>query len=154
MMRRAFLAALAIAAAAAQAAGHDGTWQSNAARSYWSDGNFPKGFKLSIEMKWTPNKLTYHAVNTTNPAKPYSNDFEATLDDKAGPLADNPRFNEIRIKPLGPDTFQVLEQKDGDVIVGQHWEFSKDGRTLSRWGVGKAPDGKSKAFLEVFDRVR
>jgi hypothetical protein len=48
----------------------------------------------------------------------------------------------------------VLEQKDGDVIVGQYWRFSPDGKTLVRWGVGKAPDGKSKAFLEWFDRAQ
>ncbi len=145
---------LALAAAPAMAASHDGVYQSNEAKSFWSDGKFPKGFKLSIELKWLPNKLVYHAVNTTNPTKPYINNFEATLDDQVGPLNDNARFNEIRIKQLSPDAFQVLEQKDGDVIVGQHWEFSKDGKTLVRWGVGKAPDGKSKAFLEWFDKVK
>jgi hypothetical protein len=28
------------------------------------------------------------------------------------------------------------------------------GKSLVRWGVGKAPDGKSKAFLEWFDRAK
>ena len=144
---------LAFASPALAADKHDGVWQSNESKSFWSDGKFPKGFKLKIELKWLPNKLVYHAVNTTNPDKPYINNFEASLDDKVGPLNDNARFNEIRIKPLAPDAYQVLEQKDGDVIVGQHWEFAKDGKSLVRWGIGKAPDGKSKAFLEWFDRV-
>ena len=156
-MKALVIGALALAtifgAPALAADKHDGVWQSNEARSFWSDGKFPKGFKLRIELTWLPNKLVYHAVNTTNPDKPYLNSFEASLDDKVGPLNDNARFNEIRIKPLSPDTFQVLEQKDGDVVVGQHWEFAKDGKSLVRWGVGKAPDGKSKAFLEWFDRV-
>jgi hypothetical protein len=137
----------------AKAISHDGKWVSNEGKSYWSDGKFPKGFKLSIEMAWQPNKLTYHAVNTTMPDKPYINNFEATLDDAIGPLNDNPRFNQIRIRQLDANTYQVLEQKDGDVIVGQYWRFSEDGKTLVRWGVGKAPDGKSKAFLEWFDRA-
>ena len=85
---------------------------------------------------------------------PYKNDFVATLDDQVGPLNDNARYNQIRIKTLGPNTYQVLEQKDGDVIVGQYWEFSKDGKSLVRWGVGKAPDGKSKAFQEWFEKVK
>jgi hypothetical protein len=140
-MKVAFIDALALLAAVpAAAADHSGTYQSNEAKSFWSNGELPKGFKLKIEMTFSANKLVYHAVNTTNPAKPYINDFESTLDDAVGPLHDNPRFNEIRILQLGPDSFQVLEQKDGDVIVGQHWEFSKD--------------GKSKAFLEWFDRVK
>jgi len=132
---------------------HSGTWVSNEAKSYWSDGKFPKGFKLTIEMKFEPNKLVYHAVNTTRPETPYINDFIATLDDSVSPM-DNPRFNEIRIRPLDADTLQVLEQKNGDVIVGQYWRFAKDGKSLVRWGIGKAPDGKSKAFLEWFDRVK
>jgi hypothetical protein len=138
--------------AAAQSV-HDGKWHSNGAKSYWSDNNFPKGFSLTIELKWLPNKLVYHAVNDTNKDKLYINDFDATLDDVVGPMKDNPRFNEIRIKRLDADTFQVLEQKDGDVIVGQYWRFSKDGKSLVRWGVGKSPEGKSKAFLEWFDRI-
>lgn len=143
-----------VPAMAKPAVSHDGKYVSNEAKSFWSNGEFPKGFKLSIDLKWTANKLEYHAVNTTNPAKPYLNNFEATLDDVAGPLHENARFNEIRIKKLDADTYQVLEQKDGDVIVGQYWRFSPDGKTLVRWGVGKAPDGKSKAFLEWFDRAQ
>ncbi len=156
-MTKFWMAAAAIAAMTATPAlaknTHDGAWQSNEAKSYWSDGKFPKGFKLKIEMTFEPNKLVYHAVNTTRPETPYINDFVATLDDTISPM-DNPRFNEIRIKPLDADTYQVLEQKNGDVIVGQYWRFAKDGKSLVRWGVGKAPDGKSKAFLEWFDRVK
>ncbi len=148
------LALSALVTTPALAANHDGVYQSNEAKSFWSDGNFPKGFKLKIEMKWQPNKLIYHAVNTTNPAKPYLNNFEASLDDAVGPLNDNARFNQIRIKQLTPDAYQVLEQKDGDVIVGQRWEFSKDGKSLVRWGIGKSPEGRSKAFLEWFDKVQ
>ena len=148
----AVLAAMTASPAIAKDA-HSGTWVSNEAKSYWSDGKFPKGFKLTIDMKFEPNKLVYHAVNTTRPETPYINDFVATLDDSVSPM-DNARFNEIRIKPLDADTLQVLEQKNGDVIVGQYWRFAKDGKSLVRWGIGKAPDGKSKAFLEWFDRVK
>lgn len=157
-MKRLIFAALAAATLASPtlaADKHDGAFHSVESKSFWSNGEFPKGFSLTINLKWDPNKLTYHAVNDTmKNGKPYINDFVATLDDVAGPLHENARFNEIRIKQLGPDTFQVLEQKDGDVIVGQYWEFSNGGNTLVRWGVGKAPDGKSKAFREWFERVK
>ncbi|WP_327194392.1 hypothetical protein [Novosphingobium organovorum] len=39
------------------------------------------------------------------------------------------------------------------MIVGQYWVFSSDRKRLTRWGVGKAPDGQSKAFVETFERV-
>ncbi len=157
-MKRMILAAFAAATLATPALAadkHDGAFHSVESKSYWSNGQFPKGFSLTINLKWEKNKLIYHAVNDTmKNGKPYINDFVATLDDVVGPLNDNARFNDIRIKQLSPDSFQVLEQLNGDVIVGQHWDFSKDGNTLVRWGVGKAPDGKSKAFLEWFERVK
>lgn len=157
-MKRIYLAgAMAVSAILATPAAadvdHSGKWHSNAAKSYWSNNQFPKGFSLTIDMKFLPNKLIYRAVNDTMKDRLYKNNFDATLDDVPGPLADNPRFNEIRIRKLDDYTYQVLEQKDGDVIVGQYWRFSEDGKSLVRWGVGKAPDGKSKAFLEWFDRV-
>lgn len=157
-MKRMILAALAAATLVSPALAadkHDGAFHSVESKSFWSNGEFPKGFSLTINLKWDNNTLTYHSVNDTNKAvKPYTNDFVVPLDDTVAPIKDNKRFNEIRVKRLGPDTFQVLEQLNGDVIVGQYWEFSKDGKTLVRWGVGKAPDGKSKSFLEHFERVQ
>lgn len=157
-MVKMFAPLLLIAAAAPPSAAkhdHSGTWRSVESKSFWSNGEFPKGFSLTIQMTFSDNKLVYHAVNDTAKDKPpYINDFTATLDDQVGPLAGSARYNQIRIKPLGPDSYQVLEQKDGDVIVGQYWQFSADGKSLVRWGVGKAPDGKSKAFQEWFERVK
>ena len=89
----------------------------------------------------------------TNPDKLYINKFDATLDDKPAPITGNARYNEVRIRQLGEREFQVLEQLDGDVVIGQYWCFSEDASTLMRWGVGKAPDGGSKAFFETFGRV-
>jgi len=157
-MKRLIFAALAattLVTPALAADKHDGAFHSVEAKSFWSNGEFPKGFSLTINLKWDSNVLTYHSVNDTNKSgKAYTNDFVVPIDDTVAPINDNPRFNQIRIKRLGPDTFQVLEQKDGDVIVGQYWQFSNAGNTLVRWGVGKAPDGKSKAFQEWFERVK
>jgi hypothetical protein len=42
--------------------------------------------------------------------------------------------------------------KDGDVIVGEFWTFRPDGKTLVRRGVGKSPQGTSRAYQETFIR--
>lgn len=149
-----FLIGMVLAASASAASPFDGAWHSNTSKSFWSNGPMPAGFSLTIHLKWTPTTLTYHSVNDTDKAKPMISDFVAPLDDKVAPFPSNARFNQVRIKRLGERTFQVLEQKDGDVIVGQYWEFSKDGKSLVRWGVGKGLDGKSKAFLEWFDKAK
>ncbi|TPW26757.1 hypothetical protein FJU08_21550 [Martelella alba] len=129
-----------------------GVYHSEHASSYWSNGQFPSGFSLTLNMKFAPNALSYKGVNDTNPDKLYINAFEATLDDKPAPIAGNKRYNEVRIRQLGPREFQVLEQLDGDVIVGQYWVFSDDTKVLMRWGVGKSPENASKAFFETFIR--
>ena len=155
MMKLVTAIAAAIATAGAPApsiSSHDGSWHSVEAKSSWSDGHFPKGFSLTISLKFDANKLSYHSVNDTDAAHPVGLDWAVPLDDTIAPIMGNPRFNQIRIKRLSADDFQVLEQKDGDVIVGQFWTFSKDGKTLVRRGVGKSPEGKSKAFEEFFVR--
>ncbi|MCM2438747.1 hypothetical protein HGO34_03335 [Agrobacterium vitis] len=129
-----------------------GAYHSVHASSYWSNGLFPKGFKLTLNMRFAPNFLAYKGVNNTNEDKLYINQFDTTLDDVTGPVFGNARFNEVRIRQLSATEFQVLELLDGDVIIGQYWCFAKDASTLIRWGVGKAPDGKSKAFFETFAR--
>jgi hypothetical protein len=150
-----FSAVLMLAASTSYAASPlDGAWKSNMSKSYWTNGPMPKGFSLTIHLKWTPSELEYHSVNDTNKSKPMVRDFVAKLDDTVAPLRDNARFNEVRVKRLDGRSFQVLEQKDGDVVVGQYWHFTEDGKSLFRWGVAKAPDGKSKAFREWFDKVK
>lgn len=150
-----FSAVLMLAASASYAASSfDGAWKSNMTKSYWTNGPMPKGFSLTINLNWTPSELKYHSVNDTNKSKPMTRDFVAKLDDSVAPLPNSERFNEVRVKRLDARSFQVLEQKNGDVVVGQYWHFTEDGKSLFRWGVAKAPDGSSKAFLEWFDKVQ
>lgn len=130
-----------------------GRYRSNAEQSYWSNGLFPKGFRLTLTMQFSENALAYEGLNDTNPDRLYINRFDATLDDRPAPISGNARYNEVRIRQLSAMEFQVLEQLDGDVIIGQYWCFSEDASTLMRWGVGKAPDGNSKAFFETFERL-
>jgi hypothetical protein len=156
-MKRYFglLALCALAAGPAAAApGHSGAWHSVEAKSYWSDGQFPKGFSLEIDVTFSDNKVVYHSANDTDKTKVGGLDFTTTLDGKPSPVEHQARFNQISVKQLGPDQLEILEMKDGDVVVGAVWIFSKDGKSFSRWGVGKSPDGKSKAFNEYFQRMK
>jgi hypothetical protein len=130
-----------------------GVYRSVEARSYWSNGLFPKGFSLTLNMRFEANFLAYRGVNDTNIDKLYINQFDATLDDVTGPIFGHARYNEIRIRQLSALEFQVLELLNGDVVIGQYWCFSLDASTLMRWGVGKASDGGSKSFFETFERI-
>jgi hypothetical protein len=130
----------------------DGTWKINDAKSSWSDGNFPKNMSLTIVLKFTDDELTYHSVNDTVKEKPGTSNFTAKMDGKSYPLSGQTRYNQVTVRRISENEFEILELKDGDVIVGALWTFSADGKHLVRWGVGKSPEGKSKAYIEYFDK--
>lgn len=141
--------ALSLAGAAA-AAPHDGDWVSVHEGSYWSDGKLDPNFKLTVTLKFAPNKLIYHSVNTTNPDKPYISDHISSLDGTPAPFPNQTRFNQVSVRQTGPNDITILKMKDGDVIAGEFWTFSADGKTAVRRGVGKSPEGISKAYEEHF----
>ena len=143
--------ALVFSATAAMAAPHDGAWTLDPARSFWSTtGKLQPGFKLTVNFTFGPNKLTYHSVNTSNPDKPYISDHITTLDGAITPFANQERFNQVSVTQTDPDNLQILKMKDGDVIAGEFWSFSADGKTAVRRGVGKSAEGKSHAYQEFF----
>ena len=59
----------------------------------------------------------------------------------------------MRLRELSPNEFELLELSDSDVIVAAYWRIGTDGATLWRWGVGKSPTGRSRAYEEVFVRA-
>ena len=139
--------------AAANAARYDGKWHSVSEGTYWSDGKLPQGFSLAIELKFEPNKLIYKSVNDTDKGKPMGLNYEATLDGTTLPLPGQARYNQVSVRQTSANEFQLLKSKDGDVIVAEFWTFYPDGKTLVRRGVGKSPEGVSKAFQETFKRM-
>ena len=148
----AFALALSAGGQALAANPHDGDWV--AVESKAPGSTIPPGFKLTINFKFGPNHLIYHSVNTTNPAKPYISDHETTLDGTVAPFPNQERFNQVSVTETDPNNLQILKMKDGDVIAGEFWTFSADGKTAVRRGVAKSPEGLSKAYEEHFARVK
>ncbi len=130
----------------------DGSWKIVDSKSSWSDGNFPKNMSLTIDLKITDEELSYHSVNDTVKEKPASTNYVAKIDGKPYPLPGHPRYNQVTVRRISQNELEILELKDGDVIVGALWMFSDDCKHLVRWGVGKSPEGKSKAYVEYFDK--
>jgi len=131
----------------------DGTWKINDAKSSWSNGEFPPNMSLSIQLEIDGNVMKYRSVNDTRKDRPgVVSHFEAAMDGKPHLYPDNPRFNQVQIRRIGPGQLELLEMKDGDVIVGAWWWLSEDGNHLVRRGIGKGADGKSKEYEEYFDK--
>ncbi|MGB7267346.1 MAG: hypothetical protein WBC92_17650 [Terracidiphilus sp.] len=131
----------------------DGSWKINDAKSSWSNGEFPPNMSLGIDLQIDGNVMKYRSVNDTRKDRPgVVSHFEAAMDGKPHLFPDSTRFNEVQIRRIGPGQLEVLEMKDGDVIVGAWWWLSADGQHFVRRGVGKGPDGKSKEYEEYFDK--
>jgi hypothetical protein len=155
-MKRVFtvLAAAWLMCGSAHAAdfGHSGTWRYVAEGSYWSTGDLPKEFSLLIDMKFSGGQVTYSSVNDTDKSKIGKLAFVAPLDGSIVPIENQARYNQVSVKVTGPNELAILQLKDGDVIVGSFYTFAANGKTFVRRGVGKSPEGKSKAYEEYFKR--
>jgi hypothetical protein len=145
---------LLLVAGAAGAAGFPftGKWKIDAPKSSWSDGKFPKNMSITIDLAFSNGELKYHSINDTNKEKPAYLDWTAKLDWQTYPIPNNARFNEVRVRQLTPTQLEVLELKDGDVIVSALWEMLDGGKRFVRRGVGKAADGKAHEYEEFFDK--
>lgn len=129
-----------------------GKWRIDASKSSFSDGTFPKNMSIVIDLNFGSDELRYHSVNDTNKEKPSGIDYTAKLDWKPYPLPSNARYNEVAVRRLNEREFEVLELKDGDVIVSAVYELLSGGRRFVRRGIAKAPDGRSREYQEFFDK--
>ncbi len=66
------------------------------------------------------------------------------------PPKSTPRAAITNPKKLGGLELEILEMKDGDVLVGSYWVFDRNGKGFVRRGIGKAADGKSHEFEEFY----
>lgn len=146
--------ALAICGPAA-AAGNPfaGTWRIDDSKSSWSNGKFPKNMSLAIVLSFSGDTIKYHSVNDTAKGKPPAMlDYTAQMDGKPYPIEHSARFNQVSARRLPNNQMEILEMKDGDVIVGAIWEVSADGKRMVRRGIAKAADGRSHEYEEFFNK--
>ena len=129
-----------------------GKWKIDASKSSFSDGSFPKNMSIVIDLYFSTDELLYHSVNDTNKEKPSGLDYTAKLDWKPYPLENNPRFNQVAVRRLNEREFEVLEMRDGDVLVGAVYELLPGGKRFVRRGIAKSPDGRSREYEEFFDK--
>jgi hypothetical protein len=129
-----------------------GTWKIDAPKSSFSNGKFPKNMSITIKVEIQGERLIYHSVNDTNKEKPSGIDYTATLDGKPSPATGNDRYNTVSVRRIGKNQLEILESKDGDVIVGAIWELLPGGKRFVRRGIAKGADGKSWEYEEFFDK--
>ena len=130
----------------------NGSWKIDAPKSSFSNGKFPKNMSITIKVSIQGNQFIYHSVNDTDKDKPTGLDYTATLDGKPCPVTGSDRFNTVAVRRLGRNQLEILEMKDGDVLVGAFWELSPGGKRFVRRGIAKGADGQSFEYEEFFDK--
>ena len=154
-LRSRILMSLCICSGLATAADNpfQGKWKIDAPKSSWSDGKFPKDMSLVINMSFTGDQIKYYSVNDTNKNKqPSIVDFTAKMDWIPHPFEGSSRYNQVALRSLGKTQMEVLELKDGDVIVGAIYDLLPGGNRFARRGIAKGADGKSHEYEEFFDK--
>jgi len=132
---------------------YNGLWKIDDSKSGWSDGNFPKNMSLSIQLKVTGDEIVYHSINDTNKEKKANTvDYTAKADGKDNPLTGGGRYNMVSIRRVSKDEYEVLEKKDGDVIVFAIWQMLPGNKTFVRRGMAKGVDGKAHEYEEFFNK--
>ena len=151
-----FIALPAFAAAATDPL--SGTWKLDSAASSWSNGQSPKNVNLTVTVKITADQVPaeetfeYHFANVTDKAHPIAATFTLPIDGKPHAIAENQRFNQMSIRRIGPGQLEVLEMKDGDVVLGAWWSLSPDGKQMFRRGVARTADNHAHGYEEIFIR--
>ena len=130
----------------------NGTWKIDAPKSNFSNGKFPKNMSITITLKVDGDQLIYHSVNDTNKDKPSGVNYTVSMDGKPAPAAGSATFNAVSVRRLAKNQLEILESKDGDVMVGAYWELLPGGKRFVRRGIAKGADGKSFEYEEFFDK--
>ena len=154
-MKVIFAGLLLLAAGLAQASDnpYSGTWKIDGAKSDWSDGKLPKGMSLAITMSFHGEEMTYHSVNDTDKAHPPALvDYTAKLDWKPVPLAGASRYNKAAVRMVSPTQMEVMEMRDGNVIVYAIYDLMPGGKRFARRGMAISADGSSHEYEEFFDK--
>ena len=130
----------------------NGTWKIDASKSSFSNGKFPKNMSITIQVTIQGEQMIYHSVNDTDKNKPTGIDYTATIGAKASSATGSDRYNTVSVRRLSKNQIEILESKDGDVIVGAIWELFPGGKRFVRRGIAKGTDGRSFEYEEYFDK--
>ena len=107
---------------------------------------------ITITLTVKGDQMIYHSVNDTNKDKPTGSDYTAPMDGNPAPLKGSDRFDTVSVRRINKNQLEILESKDGDVIVGAYWELLPGGKRFVRRGIAKGADGRSYEYEEFFDK--
>ncbi|WP_293971715.1 hypothetical protein [Sphingomonas sp.] len=144
-----------LAAAPALAAPGKSSGDFEESHAYWSNGQLPATFHLTITMTVDGDTVSYRGVNSTDRDHPHVATWSGKLDGKRYAF-DGGYFDHMALMKTGPDEFMIEKYRNGDLVVGEFWRYTAEGDEWVRHGVvaRAAADGTSKSYIETFRRTK
>ena len=155
-MRRLVLAALVTSVAlwarpaSAEVSNFSGTWKLNVEKSDSGKRPKPKDATLTIEHK--DPSIKFSITGTAGNGKPMKIEFSGSVDGKEYPVVGSPYSSKLAITRVNDSrTKGVATSADGKTVETYTVTLSKNGKTLTRKGIVKGPDGEFKT-LHIYEK--
>ncbi len=144
------LATLALFVATTSADQSSGTWKLNADKSKYSPGPPPKSLTVIVESDQNSYKL--EATGTGGEGKPTHVQYSAKFDGKDYPVTGIANADTISVKRIDANTVEVVQKKNGKVVMTVTSKVSDDGKTRTSTWRGKNAEGKEVHNVVVLDK--
>src|SRR6476660_9983253 len=144
------LATLALAATAAAADQHSGTWKMNPAKSKYSPGPAPKSTTVAVEADDKGVKIDAEIVSADGTTSHVQ--YDAKFDGKDYPVTGLPYADAVSVKRIDADAIEATMKKGGQATMTVTTKLSKDGKTRTSTFKGKDAAGHDVHNVVVSDK--
>ena len=127
-----------------------GTWKMNAEKSKYSPG--PPTKSLTVVVVSDENNYKVEASGTDGEGKPINVQYSAKFDGKDYPATGIANADTVSVKRIDANTVEVMQKKDGKVVMTVTSKLSNDGKTRTSTWRGKNVEGKEVHNVVVFEK--
>ena len=127
-----------------------GTWKMNAEKSKYSPG--PPTKSLTVVVVSDENNYKVEATGTDGEGKPINVQYSAKFDGKDYPATGIANADTVSVKRIDANTVEVMQKKDGKVVMTVTSKLSNDGKTRTSTWRGKNVEGKEVHNVVVFEK--
>ncbi|MFN0102279.1 MAG: hypothetical protein ACKV2U_09325 [Bryobacteraceae bacterium] len=148
-MFKSFALAMCALAMTVSAAGVEGTWKLNIAKSKYTD-TAPKEMTVTYTMQG--GGWTYSAKGVSATGEPINRSYTFVKDGEEAKFTGNPNWDGIIVKNSASARISATYMRQGKAVGTSTRTISSDGKTMTIRGNVTRPDGKKATYVAVYDK--